>query len=117
MMNDNELRQQLKNIVTRDGKSGRIPELLEDELDKLEDLIRTREQRIRGESGMVSADSSGAKFQRELSNLINKYSKESGSNTNDFILAEYLVQSLEVFDYVTRYRDDVKGSANSQQEK
>lgn len=60
-------------------------------------------------SDSVSADSPDSKFQSELSDLINKYSKENGSNTNDFILAEYLVQSLRAFDYAVRYRDEVKG--------
>ena len=60
-------------------------------------------------SDQVSADSEDSKFQSELSDLLNKYSKENGSNTNDFILAEYLVQSLRAFDYAVRYRDEVKG--------
>ena len=38
-----ELRNELRNIVTRNGNTGRIPELLEDELDKLEALITKRE--------------------------------------------------------------------------
>ncbi len=40
-------------------------------------------------------------FRTELENLINKYSKENGSNTPDFILAEYLILSLEAFDRAT----------------
>jgi len=35
-MTDLVSREVLRNIVTRNGQSGRIPELLEDELDKLE---------------------------------------------------------------------------------
>ncbi len=57
----------------------------------------------------ISADHPDSKFQRELTDLINKYSKENGSDTNDFVLAEYLCQSLKAFDYAVRYRDDVKG--------
>lgn len=38
-MSNQELRKQLKAIVTRDGNSHRIPELLEEELDRLEALI------------------------------------------------------------------------------
>jgi len=37
-------------------------------------------------------------FMQELENLINRYSKENGSNTPDFILAEYLNNCLEAFD-------------------
>jgi len=37
-------------------------------------------------------------FHKELENLINKHSKENGSDTPDFILAQYLVDCLEAFD-------------------
>jgi len=37
-------------------------------------------------------------FREDLKNLINKYSLENGSDTPDFILAEYLVGCLELFD-------------------
>lgn len=33
-------------------------------------------------------------FERELEDLINKYSQENGSNTPDFILAQFLVGCL-----------------------
>ena len=33
-------------------------------------------------------------FQKELQDLINKYSQESGSDTPDWILAEYLADCL-----------------------
>jgi len=36
-------------------------------------------------------------FINELKHLINRYSQESGSNTPDFILAEYLSNCLEAF--------------------
>lgn len=39
-----------------------------------------------------------------LSSLINSYSKENGSNTPDFILAEYLEGCLKVFDAATNRR-------------
>ena len=38
-----ELREELEKIVTRNGNSGRIPQLLEAELDLLVNLITTRE--------------------------------------------------------------------------
>ena len=37
-------------------------------------------------------------FHSELQSLINRYSKENGSNTPDFILAGYLENCLDVFD-------------------
>lgn len=36
-------------------------------------------------------------FESELESLINKFSMESGSNTPDFILAEYMSQCLKIF--------------------
>jgi len=44
-------------------------------------------------------------FPHELMQLINKHSIENGSNTPDFILAEYLKQCLEAFDMCVRRRD------------
>jgi|1185.fasta_scaffold1045844_1 hypothetical protein len=37
-------------------------------------------------------------FRKEIQQAINKYSKESGSNTPDFILARYLTDCLEAYD-------------------
>jgi hypothetical protein len=37
-------------------------------------------------------------FQKELEQLINRHSKENGSNTPDWVLASYLVRCLEAFD-------------------
>jgi hypothetical protein len=56
----------------------------------------------------VSANSPESKFQTELQHLINKYSKEGGSDTPDFVLAEYLVGALKNFDYAVRYRQSTK---------
>jgi hypothetical protein len=36
-------------------------------------------------------------FRKELTDLINRHSKENESNTPDFILAEYLIDSLSLF--------------------
>lgn len=42
-------------------------------------------------------------FRTELQGLINRHSMENGSNTPDFLLAEFLVCQLRVWDqYVTR---------------
>ena len=44
-------------------------------------------------------------FRKQLSALINTYSQENGSNTPDYILAEYLVRCLDAFDDATMQRD------------
>ena len=43
-------------------------------------------------------------FRKELETLINKNSLENGSNTPDFILAEYLENCLKAFDYAVLQR-------------
>lgn len=44
-------------------------------------------------------------FTKELRNLINEHSLEGGSDTQDIVLAEYLVQCLNTFDMCVRERD------------
>lgn len=44
------------------------------------------------------------KFRKELQILINLNSLENGSDTPDFVLAEYLTDCLETFDKATRAR-------------
>lgn len=47
----------------------------------------------------------GAKtFKEELTELINRHSKENGSNTPDFILAMFLTGAADVFDVATNER-------------
>jgi hypothetical protein len=43
-------------------------------------------------------------FREELSRLINRHSRESVSNTPDFILAEFLAGCLRAFDLATLSR-------------
>src|SRR5574343_347139 len=45
-----------------------------------------------------------SKFKKELEELINRNSIENGSNTPDFILADYLVDCLAAFDKATKQR-------------
>lgn len=52
-------------------------------------------------------------FEQELERLINKHSKEGGSNTPDYILAEYIKNSLENFHQATRLRDNWYGGKRS----
>lgn len=44
-------------------------------------------------------------FERELESLINRYSKENGSNTPDFILAQYLLGCLTVWNTCVTERE------------
>jgi len=43
-------------------------------------------------------------FREKLETLINEHSMEAGSNTPDFILAEFLADSLRAFDKATTAR-------------
>lgn len=43
-------------------------------------------------------------FREELEHLINRFSKENGSNTPDFILGEYLNDCLVAFDRAVNRR-------------
>ena len=41
-----------------------------------------------------------SKLQKEISELLNKHSKENESDSSDFVLTEYLASCLEVFETV-----------------
>jgi hypothetical protein len=46
-----------------------------------------------------------SRFHQELEDLINRHSKENDSNTPDFILAEYLVQCLNAYEWAVKKRE------------
>lgn len=46
-----------------------------------------------------------SKFRREFELLLNKYSKENGSNTPDHILVDFLIGCLAVWDRATNDRE------------
>ena len=48
-------------------------------------------------------------FTKDLEGVINRYSKENGSNTPDFILAEFLTQVLVAWDGAIRSREEWYG--------
>lgn len=52
-------------------------------------------------------------FEREISAVINRFSKENGSNTPDFILAEYLNECLKAFNTASRAREKWYGKSLS----
>lgn len=47
-----------------------------------------------------------SEFRSELENLINSHSMENESDTPDFILADYLLDSLAAFDKAVRCRHE-----------
>jgi hypothetical protein len=49
-------------------------------------------------------------FEKELQKLINRYNKESESNTPDFILATYLKTCLDAFDTAIKSKDEWFGN-------
>lgn len=48
-----------------------------------------------------------------LQNLLNSYSVDNGSNTPDFILSEYMLNSLRNFEQATKDREKWYGIAHS----
>ena len=51
----------------------------------------------------------GTQFRKDLAELLNRYSKENGSDTPDFILARYLENVLENFDAAVKEREEWYG--------
>lgn len=51
-------------------------------------------------------------FEEELQHLINRKSRECGSNTPDFILARYMLACLEAFEEATQRREQWYGRAD-----
>lgn len=53
-------------------------------------------------------------IERDIADTINRWSAENGSNTPDFILATFLVDSLAAFDKATIARDKWQGNSSHQ---
>jgi len=51
-------------------------------------------------------------LREELQMLLNSHSKENGTDTPDFILAEYMVNCLNAFNVATNQREDWYGRSN-----
>ncbi len=75
------------------------------------DLKRRAElwERLHDERSRETEIPNRRSFDDELVCLLNKYSKENGSNTPDFILAEYLIRCLESSDMLIRGREEWYG--------
>jgi hypothetical protein len=52
-------------------------------------------------------------FRRDLASLLNRYSLENGSNTPDFMLADYLIQCLLSLDQAINRRAQWHEQANA----
>jgi hypothetical protein len=48
-------------------------------------------------------------FERELQELLNRYSKENESQTPDYILAHYIKYSLKAFNQAVNLREELYG--------
>ena len=59
----------------------------------------------------LRSDATG--FRKELEQLINAHSMENGSNTPDFLLADYIANCLKNFDETVKRRDKWYGRDNS----
>lgn len=57
------------------------------------------------------------RFRKDLENLINQHSKENGSNTPDFLLAQYLCDCLKAFDRAVNNREHFYSRPMAEQEK
>jgi len=44
-------------------------------------------------------------FEKELTSLLNRYNKENGSNTPDFLLSEFLIGCLKTYNKALKKRD------------
>ena len=53
--------------------------------------------------------SKGRSFKRELTQLLNRYNVENHSNTPDYLLAGYLLQCLQVFEWTIKSREEWHG--------
>ena len=51
-------------------------------------------------------------LREEIGMVLNKHSRENFSNTPDFILAEFLIQSLSAFETASRAREKWYGYEN-----
>lgn len=58
---------------------------------------------------MAEKDKNIEELQGKLITLLNAHSIENGSDTPDFLLAEYLIRCLEIWNKIVRERDKWHG--------
>lgn len=56
-------------------------------------------------------------FRKDLEQLINRHSKENGSNTPDFLLATFLCGCLAAFDEAVNHREHFYSRPMAKEEK
>lgn len=61
------------------------------------------------DASIVEFEDKDHNFEKDLEQLINRYSMESGSNTPDFLLASFLKDCLENWNRHTKQRDEWHG--------
>ena len=79
------------------------PESPNETIDESSELIRS--------DNLGPTDDQFSRFEKELENAINKTCMENGSNSPDFILAEYLVNCLKAFNKASRDREKWYGKS------
>ena len=52
-------------------------------------------------------------FRKELSELLNKHSKENGSDTPDYALTQFVEKSIEAFDHGVNLRSEFYNCGHS----
>ena len=62
-----------------------------------------------GEEEVLTVDPNKKTFRKELTELLNRYSRENHSDTSDFLLAEYIEHNLDTFDWIVKKRDQWYG--------
>lgn len=71
----------------------------------IENKIIKEEETISAPELKDGDDTHCPKFRTELTELLNRYSEENGSNTPDYILANYLIDCLRTYNSVVLARD------------
>ena len=92
-------------------------ESLEDRLEDLKESFCYLEEKIGRCLGEEDCDcgEEECNFTTELKHLINRYSMENGSDTPDFILANYLRNCLDAFDEALVARHDWYNKSEEQE--
>lgn len=61
------------------------------------------------QAAVTQGEADSPDFRSELSSLLNRFSKENGSNTPDYVLRDYLCSCLKAFDTAVNARQASQG--------
>ena len=78
-------------------------------LEPHEETVRRLTDKITSLQAQLIANGQSLSFEKNLEQLLNKFSQENGSNTPDFILARYLMACLEAFNSAVLRRESWYG--------